>query len=136
MYRDDDDPRLLITAFGDQVFAVDPETGATVWEYIDDDRIHAQGVRLYIDGRRVIGLGTSLFALDYATGEVLFRTKLKELGGGALLLRGERIYFASDGYLYCHSAVDGARLWKQEFKGRGGGPTSLGFPHHVVQYDS
>jgi len=72
--------------------------------------------------RLYVGIGDSVVALDPATGEEIWRTKLQRMSSFVTVafLHG-RIYAATGGEIYCLDPVTGEVVWHNKMKGLGMG---------------
>lgn len=73
-----------------------------------------------------IGIGGCVVALDAATGEERWRTKVKSASFMTIARAGERILAGANGELFCLDASNGAILWHNKLKGLGMGLISFG----------
>jgi hypothetical protein len=78
-----------------------------------------------IDRLIFVGLNGRVSALDRDTGEIVWETREKLAGDVSLLLDGDRLLAALNGYLYCFDPRDGRVLWQNPLKGYGLGVASL-----------
>ncbi len=78
-----------------------------------------------IDRLIFVGLNGRVSALDRDTGEIAWETREKLAGDVSLLLDGDRLIAAVNGYLYCFGAGDGRVLWHNPLKGYGCGVAAL-----------
>lgn len=69
----------------------------------------------------VIGIGGHAVAVDAATGEEIWRTKLKSDSNSTVHRRGNRVYAGSGGELFCLDAATGSVLWRNKLKRLGMG---------------
>ena len=76
-----------------------------------------------IDQLVFVGLNGRVSALDRDTGEVVWETH-EGRGDVSLLLDGDRLIAALNGYLYCFDPRDGRVRWQNPLKGYG-----LGIAH-------
>jgi hypothetical protein len=76
-----------------------------------------------IDRLIFVGLNGRVSALDRDTGEIVWETR-EGRGYVSLLLDGDRLIAALNGYLYCFDPYNGAVLWRNPLKGYG-----LGIAH-------
>jgi outer membrane protein assembly factor BamB len=68
-----------------------------------------------------VGVGGHIAAIDSATGEELWRTKLKTANVATVSIVGDRIYGAASGELFCLDPATGAIMWRNRLKGLGMG---------------
>lgn len=70
--------------------------------------------------RLYVGIGDSVLALDPATGEEIWRTKLKKMSTfvSVALISG-RVFAAVAGEVFCLHPVTGEVLWHNQMKGLG-----------------
>lgn len=61
------------------------------------------------------GAGRTVTAIDRLTGRVVWRQKLPRWLGSylTLMVRGDELYAARNGYVYCFNRWDGAVLWER-----------------------
>jgi hypothetical protein len=78
-----------------------------------------------IDRLVFVGLNGRVSALDRNTGEIVWETHEKWAGDVSLLLDGDRLIAALNGYLYCFDPRDGRVLWQNPLKGYGCGVAAL-----------
>ncbi len=73
-----------------------------------------------------VGFNSRAAALDRQTGDVVWQWKAPSGSGFvSVLLDGERLFVAVQGYTYCLDPVTGQQLWFNPMKGFGMGVTSL-----------
>jgi outer membrane protein assembly factor BamB len=72
-------------------------------------------------GTLFVGLGGHVVAVDAATGEELWRTKLKATTFISVWTDGSRVYAGAQGELFCLDATAGNVLWHNPLKGLGRG---------------
>ncbi len=77
-------------------------------------------------GTLFLGVGGHVVALDAATGQELWRTKLKSSSVTTIWSVGPRIYAGSQGEVFCLDAAVGHILWHNKLKGLG--PGVVAFP--------
>ena len=77
------------------------------------------------DNRLFLGVGSSVVALDAATGQELWRTKLKTAGITTVSLTGGALYGAAGGEVFRLDPASGAILWNNKLKGLGIGVVSF-----------
>lgn len=68
-----------------------------------------------------LGVGGHVVALDAATGEELWRTKLKSTTFTTVWSDGRRVYAGAQGELFCVDAATGKVVWHNALKGLGRG---------------
>ncbi|HLA91901.1 MAG TPA: PQQ-binding-like beta-propeller repeat protein [Gemmatimonadaceae bacterium] len=79
-----------------------------------------------------IGIGGCVVALDPATGEERWRTKVKGATYITIARAGERVLAGANGELFCLDASNGAVLWHNKLKGLGMGLISFGCSGEVA----
>lgn len=125
-----DSSPVVFVAFGEHLFGMDRRTGNRIWNH----RIPwATNIRLAADDVKVYALGGGLSCLDGATGRVLWF--VEKVSGDTLLLHDGQLFVGGAGELRCFSAVDGALLWVDIFKGMGMGDVAIAVPWAVAQSD-
>lgn len=73
-----------------------------------------------------VGFNSRAFALDRYTGELVWQWKSPEGSGFvSLLLDGDRLIAAVNGYIYCLDPLYGQEVWRNPLKGFGMGVASL-----------
>jgi len=73
-----------------------------------------------------VGFNRRAAALHRETGEILWQWKCpKGSGAVALMLDGDRVIAAVQGYTYCLEAASGRELWRNDMSGFGLGITCL-----------
>ncbi len=73
-----------------------------------------------------VGMNRRVIALDRYTGEVVWTWKAtKGAGFVTVLLDGDRVIAAVNGYMYCLDPLYGQIVWENPLKGLGTGVTSL-----------
>jgi outer membrane protein assembly factor BamB len=72
-------------------------------------------------GTLFVGVGGHVVAIDAATGEELWRTKLKSTTFTTVWSDGKRVYAGAQGELFCVDASAGNVLWHNTLKGLGRG---------------
>ncbi len=133
MYRDSNAPSpLLVISFGGYVFAVERRTGTLVWRWAHEESSSAR--LLLPPGRVLLGYTHELVCLDYATGELSWRTKVP-VATGTIVADGDEVFFGSAGEVGCVDVNTGTLLWHQPFRGMGQGAVALGVPGNVAQID-
>jgi outer membrane protein assembly factor BamB len=68
-----------------------------------------------------VGIGGHVVAVDGATGEELWRTRLKSTTFTSVWTDGKRVYAGAQGELFCLDASAGNVLWHNPLKGLGRG---------------
>ncbi|WP_437971216.1 PQQ-binding-like beta-propeller repeat protein [Sorangium sp. So ce260] len=125
---------VLVAAFRDQIFGVDPVTGHVVWEY-KQSGVGFCSTALLITPAAIYAAGFSrVSCLHYPTGELRWEVKAATQGRATLLLEGDRLFVAKQGEVECFS-LTGQSLWHNQFKSKGMGPVALGVPDNVAQPD-
>ncbi len=74
-----------------------------------------------LGNRLFIGVGGHAVALDPASGEEIWRTKLKTSSVATVAIVGGALYGAANGELFRLDPATGAILWKNRLKGLGMG---------------
>jgi outer membrane protein assembly factor BamB len=134
-YRSSATP-ILVAALNGSVFGIDASTGETVWSNPLDGAGFGV-VEIAIERDVVLACPTSsfVFCLDYATGELRWRSATSGLHGRAtLLVDGDRVVVAKGGGLDGFQLATGERLWN--VKNLGTGSVALGVPGRVRQADA
>ena len=72
-------------------------------------------------GALFLGVGGHVVALDPASGQELWRTKIKDSSVTTIWSVGQRIYAGSQGEVFCLDAAVGHVLWHNKLKGLGQG---------------
>ncbi len=73
-----------------------------------------------------VGFNSRVAALDRQTGDIVWQWKASDGSGFVtLLLDGDRLFVAVQGYTYCLDPATGQQLWLNPMKGFGTGVTSL-----------
>ena len=67
----------------------------------------------------ILGINGYVVAVDKATGDELWRTKLKSSSITVVSSDERQVYAAASGYLYCLNKQTGEKLWVNELKGLG-----------------
>jgi outer membrane protein assembly factor BamB len=110
-----DQGRLYLGTHGGRVLALDPEKGATVWEFQAGDAVLAAPV--VRDGRVYFGsYDKNVYALDAATGKLAWKTDTKGavVSTPALTKDGDLLVIGTRAYdLLGIDAKTGAVAWKQ-----------------------
>ena len=75
-----------------------------------------------------LGVRNTVLALDLATGEEVWRVKLKNGMFTHVIRAGERVLAANQGEVWCLDARSGNELWHNALKGLGLGLVSLAGP--------
>ncbi|KYF52254.1 outer membrane protein assembly factor BamB family protein [Sorangium sp. So ce854] len=127
---------VLVAAFLDRIFGVDPVKGRVLWEHKQDGIVHpSTGTALLITPAAIYAASVSrITCLRYPTGELLWEAKTALSGRATLLLEGDRLFVGKQGEIECFS-LTGQSLWRNRFKGKGIGPVALGVPDNVAQPD-
>ncbi|WP_437785617.1 outer membrane protein assembly factor BamB family protein [Sorangium sp. So ce1097] len=125
---------VLVAAFLDQIFGVDPATGSVLWEHKLEGMRHSSTALVITPEAVYAAPFSSVACLRYPTGELLWETKTAMQGRATLLLEGDRLFVAKLGEIECFS-LTGKSLWHNQFKGKGMGPVTLGVPDNVIQSD-
>ena len=127
-YRDA--PRdVLVVAFGENVFGVQPETGARLWEH----KVPYGSARMHLLPRHVLLLvSNELWCLELATGKTVWRTAVQ---GDTLLCDERHAFVAELGEVRAIRLLDGAVIWHDEYKGKGIAAVALGIKGMVAQID-
>ena len=73
----------------------------------------------------LIGVGSHVVSLDYATGTEKWRTKLKTSTIVTVVVVGGRIFAGAAGEVYCLEPSSGKILWRNRLKGLGMGVVSF-----------
>ncbi|WP_437737527.1 outer membrane protein assembly factor BamB family protein [Sorangium sp. So ce1335] len=125
---------VLVVAFLNQVFGVDPATGRVLWEHKEDGLPNSSTALLVTPAAIYAATFSRITCLRYPTGELLWQAKTAVQGRATLLLEGDRLFVARLGEIECFS-LTGQSLWHNRFKGKGMGPVALGVPDNVTQSD-
>ena len=124
-------PNILIAAFDGHIFGMNPATGGVIWE----QEVPGAYTRLYINEAYTLALsGGALLCLETKTGRVYW--KAEAYGETLLFPGGPFVFVGSHGEVQCHSIVDGRRLWREAFKGKGTTVVALGVPGLIAQLDA
>jgi len=75
-----------------------------------------------------IGVQGNVLALDRATGQEVWRARLKGFDFVNVVLEGGDLYAAASGELYCLDPATGQIRWRNELKGLGRGLISIASP--------
>ena len=78
-----------------------------------------------------LGVGGHAVAIDAATGQEIWRTKLKMTSVTTVWSDGKRVYAGALGELFCLDAAAGSVLWHNPLKGLGRG--IVAFPGSHVE---
>lgn len=103
-----------------RVYALDPETGAAIWQFDDDGNLkplfcspaHAEGKLFFGEGYHT-DRDSKLYCLDATTGKKLWEfatTSHTESTPG--VANGKVVFGAGDDGMYCLDANTGAKLWQ------------------------
>jgi len=79
-----------------------------------------------------IGVGSHAVALQVASGEELWRTKLKNSTFVTIAMEGDKLYAGASGELFCLDPSSGQILWHNKLKGLGLGVVAFAGTNHVV----
>jgi outer membrane protein assembly factor BamB len=134
-YRDIASPApLLIACLRNQVFGLDPSTGAIVWEHVSQEDA-PRTARIEVGDGVVYALFfCRLTCLDYLSGRMLWTVALPGAVNASILVLSDRIVVTSSGELHCVT-LQGVVTWKQPFMGKGYGDFALAVPGASVQAD-
>lgn len=127
---------LVVTGFNGHVIALDPKTGAVVWQTTLGGRTY--NVRLDVSDQLVVVLGwNELVVLEYATGRIVFRVPVppNQPSASTMLVDGGLVYLSFLGALTCVSLGEQRVLWHNELPGTRNGPAAIGVPGRSVQAD-
>jgi outer membrane protein assembly factor BamB len=80
----------------------------------------------------IVGIGGHAVAVDPATGEEIWRTRLKSDSHTTVYRRGNRVYAGSGGELFCLDAATGNVLWRNKLKRLGMGVVAFPGDSEVV----
>ena len=72
-----------------------------------------------------VGAGGYVVALESATGNELWRTKLKSTQIVTVAVQGDAVLAGAGGELFCLDATTGSLRWRNKLKGLGLGPVIL-----------
>ena len=78
-----------------------------------------------IDELIFVGLNGRVAALNRDTGEIVWSNRQLRSGRVSILLDGDRLVAAINGYLYCLDPLTGELLWQNPLHGYGLGVTHL-----------
>ena len=82
--------------------------------------------------RLYIGVGSHVVAIDPATGNEYWRTKLKTSHFVTVSVAARQIYAGAGGELFCLDPMTGEILWRNKLKGLGWGLVTFGSPGDVA----
>jgi outer membrane protein assembly factor BamB len=135
VYRSPSTP-LVVVAVNGSAYGLDAATGAIVWSNtLDGGGFGAVEIAIENDAVLACAMGGFLFCLDYATGELRWKTATTGLHGRAtMLVDGGRIIVAKGGAVDCYTLATGERLWHAQNVGTGS--AALGVPGRVRQADA
>ncbi|KYF69456.1 outer membrane protein assembly factor BamB family protein [Sorangium cellulosum] len=133
-YRTTAPKPVLVAAFLDHLFGVDPVTGRMLWEHKLDGMMQSSTALLITPTTIYAASFSRITCLRYPTGELLWEAKTAVSGRATLLLEGDRLFVGKQGEIECFS-ITGQSLWHNRFKGKGMGPVALGVPDNVAQSD-
>ncbi|WP_437603167.1 PQQ-binding-like beta-propeller repeat protein [Sorangium sp. So ce590] len=125
---------VLVAAFLDQIFGVDPVTGRVLWEHKQGGAGYSSTALLITPAAIYAATFSSIACLRYPTGELLWQAETATQGRATLLLEGDRLFVAKQGEIECFS-LTGQSLWHNRFKGKGMAAVALGVPGNVAQAD-
>jgi len=77
-----------------------------------------------------VGIGKSVVALNRATGEQVWATKIKGYDFVNVVLDGGRIFATCRGEIFCLDPLTGDVLWHNPLKGFGAGLATIATDHH------
>ena len=80
----------------------------------------------------IIGVGGHVVAIDPATGDELWRSKIKSSSFVTVHEVGDRIYAGANGELFCLDRARGTILWHNKLKGLGLGVVAFAGEHETV----
>ncbi|WP_434047728.1 MULTISPECIES: outer membrane protein assembly factor BamB family protein [Sorangium] len=133
-YRTTAPKPVLVAAFLDHLFGVDPVTGRVLWEHKLEGMMQSSTALLITPTAIYAASFSRITCLRYPTGELLWEAKTAVSGRATLLLEGDRLFVGKQGEIECFS-ITGQSLWHNRFKGKGMGPVALGVPDNVAQSD-
>jgi outer membrane protein assembly factor BamB len=84
-----------------------------------------------VNDRLFLGVGGHVVAIDPATGEEIWRTKLKSTTVTTVWADGKRVYGGAQGELFCLDAASGSLLWHNKLTGLGMG--IVAFPGNSLE---
>ena len=128
---------VLVVAFGGEVVGLDPASGRTLWSHRGKYKGDAHPTRAGVgDGTVYAGpIDDELHLLDYATGKLLFCSKIPHVTGGTVMTVDRQIYFAGNAVVDCFG-LDGRLLWSARFdKDNNARGVSLAVPGQAEQGD-
>lgn len=111
------DGKLVVGTFTDKIIALDPATGATLWETAADGWVWMAPV---ISGDTIFAtdLGGVLRAVKLADGAPVWRATLDAAIQAGPVIDGERLYIGTTkGKVRAYSVADGTQVWEQTVKG-------------------
>ena len=73
-----------------------------------------------------VGIQGTVLALDRATGQEVWRSKLKSADFTNIVLQDGALYAATDGELFCLDPASGQVRWHNQLKGLGRGLITIG----------
>ena len=82
--------------------------------------------------RLIIGVGGHVVAVDPASGDELWRTRLKSSNYVTVKTAAGRVYAGAGGELFCLDQSSGEILWRNRLKGLGLGIVSFGGDSELV----
>ena len=130
------DARFLVIAMNGNLYALDRETGAVVWQNnLEGGGLGAVAIAIAKGLVIASAHGSRIFAVDYETGASRWSQDTQARGRATILVDGERIVCVKDGYVDAFD-FDGQVVWAQPLRGAGEGPATLGLPGNVVQADT
>lgn len=112
-----DGETIFLTSLDHHIYAINPSTLAVKWKTKLDGAINASAT-LSEDGRLYVGtLSKTLFALDLATGSIVWQRPLAGWLYSSPSLDGDTLYIgavigAEDGKVYAIDAQTGAQRWE------------------------
>jgi outer membrane protein assembly factor BamB len=123
---------LVVTAFNENVIALDAKTGAVAW------RKGVAVARIVIDGSVVLvaDRDARLMALDYLTGQQVWSVSLRISGSASvtLLSTPDAIFVSFGGEIACVTRK-GELLWRNTLAGTGYGAPEIAIPGAVAHGD-
>lgn len=137
MYRDEEEPELLVAVFAGRVYGMDPKSGARLWEHDLESPGSDQAIEVFLDAQLlVLCTPSELFAFGYPSGRQLWRRKLEGVykGRPIMLARGGFLFVGRDGEVGCYT-MQGDVLWHDKYEGKGLGRVALALPGNVRQMD-
>jgi len=124
---------VIVVAFGDRVFGVDPATGEARWEH-ETESTGAELFLLVTPTEIFVAARRGLTCLRYPTGEVVWSAESRAYGRPSMVLEGDRLLVGRGGEVECYTR-SGQFLWHNPFKGKGAGPVALATPSSAAQAD-